>query len=157
MPFSAVINPDAFLEPGDMPAKICAHCQTSGQRPPDSTGTMARAIFESLALRYREVLESLETLLDRKLETIHIVGGGSRNRLLNQFVANATGRTVIAGPAEATAMGNVLIQALGAGEIASLAQGRDIVRRSVELETFEPEEAGGWEGAYEKFCAIIRK
>ena len=157
MPFSAVINPDAFLEPGDMPAKICAHCQTSGQRPPDSTGTMARAIFESLALRYREVLESLETLLDRKLETIHIVGGGSRNRLLNQFVANATGRTVIAGPAEATAMGNVLIQALGAGEIASLAQGRDIVRRSVELETFKPEEAGGWDDAYEKFCAIIRK
>jgi rhamnulokinase len=136
-PFGAVIDPDAFLEPGDMPAKICDHCRSNGQRAPETPAAVARTIFESLALRYRQVLESLETLLGSKLNTIHIVGGGSRNRVLNQFVADATGRTVIAGPAEATAMGNILIQAIGAGEISGLEAAREIVRGSVELETFK--------------------
>ncbi len=116
-PFTAVIDPDAFLEPGDMPARIAAYCRSTRQPEPASHAAFVRTIFESLALRYRSVLESLESLLARRFGTIHIVGGGSRNRLLNQLVADATGRTVIAGPAEATAMGNVLIQAIGAGKI----------------------------------------
>jgi rhamnulokinase len=153
-PFSAVIDPDAFLEPDDMPAKISAHCHGTGQPAPESVAATARTIFESLALRYREVLESLESLLGRRLNTIHIVGGGSRNRVLNQFVADACGRTVIAGPAEATAMGNVLIQAMGAGELSGLSAVREIVRRSCALETFTPNLAAPWDRAYEKFRAI---
>jgi rhamnulokinase len=155
-PFGAVIDPDAFLEPGDMPAKICDHCRSNGQSAPETPAAVARTIFESLALRYRQVLESLETLLGSKLNTIHIVGGGSRNRVLNQFVADATGRTVIAGPTEATAMGNILIQAVGAGEISGLEAAREIVRGSVELETFTPRPAAEWDCAYGKFKMIAR-
>jgi rhamnulokinase len=103
------------------------------------------------------VLESLETLLGRKLEIIHIVGGGSRNRLLNQFVADATGRTVIAGPSEATAMGNILIQAMGAGELSGLAEMRKIVRNSAGLETFMPHPTPAWNQAYEKFREIAQR
>ena len=156
-PFSAVIDPDAFLEPDEMPAKISAHCQATGQPAPESVAAIARTIFESLALRYREVLESLESLLGRRLGAIHIVGGGSRNRVLNQFVADACGRTVIAGPAEATAMGNVLIQAMGAGELSGLSAVREIVRRSTALETFTPKPAAAWDPAYEKFRQVVRR
>jgi rhamnulokinase len=155
-PFTAIIDPDAFLEPGEMPEKIRLHCRAKGQQAPDSSASVARMIFESLALRYRQVLESLETLLGRKLEIIHIVGGGSRNRLLNQFVADATGRTVIAGPAEATAMGNILIQAMGAGELSGLAEMRKIVRNSAGLETFMPHATPAWNHAYEKFREIAQ-
>jgi rhamnulokinase len=155
-PFSAVIAPDAFLEPGDMPEKISGHCRATGQQQPASPAAVARTILESLALRYREVLESLESLLSRRLHTIHIVGGGSRNRVLNQFVADACGRTVIAGPAEATAMGNLLIQAMGAGELSGLSAVREIVRRSTALETFLPRSSGHWDRAYEKFLEVTR-
>ena len=94
-------------------------------------------ILESLAERYRQVLEGLEGLIGRQIATIHIVGGGSRNALLNRLVAAATGRRVIAGPVEATAAGNVLVQAIGAGEVRDLAAAREIVRRSFEIEVFE--------------------
>ncbi|PYT20202.1 MAG: rhamnulokinase [Acidobacteria bacterium] len=153
-PFSAVIDPDAFLEPGEMPAKIAAHCKSNGQAPPATPGAFARTIFESLALRYRHVLESLESLLNRQIDVIHIVGGGSRNRLLNQFAADATGRTIVAGPSEATAMGNVLIQAMGSGEISGLAEARDIVARSSALDRFEPRQTADWNRAYEKFRGL---
>jgi rhamnulokinase len=102
-------------------------------------------------------LETLESLLGRRLNTIHIVGGGSRNRVLNQFVADACGRTVIAGPAEATAMGNVLIQAMGAGELSGLSAVREIVRRSCALETFTPDPAASWDTAYKKFREVARR
>jgi rhamnulokinase len=156
-PFSAVVDPDAFLDPDDMPAKVSAHCRATGQAPPESAAAVARTIFESLALRYREVLESLESLLGRRLNTIHIVGGGSRNRVLNQFVADACGRIVIAGPAEATAMGNVLIQAMGAGELSGLSAVREIVRRSTSLETFTPKPAAGWDRAYQTFHQVTQE
>jgi rhamnulokinase len=153
-PFAAVIDPDAFLEPGDMPARIAAYCRATRQPEPASHAVFVRAILESLALRYREVLESLETLLARRFTTIHIVGGGSRNRLLNQLVADATGRAVIAGPAEATAMGNVLIQAIGAGDVSGLAEARAIVRNSSQLEVFHPGNAAGWDQAYDRYRAL---
>jgi len=156
-PFSAILDPDAFLEPGDMPAKIGAFCRSSGQKQPDGAGAMARAILESLALRYREVLESLEMLLDRRLEVIHIVGGGSRNRILNQFVADATNRVVVAGPSEATVMGNILIQAIGAGELTGLGEAREIVKRSVAPETFTPMPTTDWDQAYERFRRIANR
>ena len=153
-PLSAILQPDAFLEPGRMPERIAAFCEKTGQEAPEQPGGMARAILESLALRYRQVLESLESLLGRRLNVIHIVGGGSRNALLNQFVADSTGRTVVAGPAEATAAGNVLVQAMGAGEVAGLREARRIVRASFPPVVVEPRPSADWDRAYERFCAL---
>jgi rhamnulokinase len=154
-PFRAAIDPDAFLEPGEMPRKIAEHCRSTGQEAPGDAAEYARSILESLALRYREVLESLEELGGRKVEVIHIVGGGSRNALLNQFVADCTGRTVVAGPAEATAVGNLLVQAMGAGEMSSLDAMRTVVRNSFAPETFEPNSSREWDSAYERYLAVV--
>ena len=150
-PFSAAIDPDAFLEPGGMPAQIAAYCRRTGQAPPATHGEFARAILESLALRYRNVLENLEALTGRKIDVIHIVGGGSRNALLNRFVADCTGRRVVAGPSEATAIGNILVQAMGAGELANLAEARAVVRNSFELTTVDPHPSPEWERAYQRY------
>ena len=141
-PARTLIDVDAFLEPGDMPRKIAAHCRARGQTPPQTPGEFTRTILESLAERYRQVLQKLEALAGRRFDAIHIVGGGSRNALLNQLAANATERTVIAGPGEATAIGNVLIQAIGAGELSGLAEARAVVRRSFGVEVFRGGEAG---------------
>ncbi len=158
-PHSAVIDPDAFLEPGDMPRKIDDYCRRTGQEPPATHSEYARAILECLALRYRQVLESLETLGGRKIAVIHIVGGGSRNAVLNQFVADATGRHVVAGPSEATAIGNILVQAMGAGELVGLDQLRAVVRRSfapVPVDPrSDPQAAADWERAYERYRAVV--
>ena len=156
-PFTATIDPDAFLEPGGMPAKIAAHCAQSGQAAPATHGEYARVILESLALRYRKVLEDLEALANRKIEVIHIVGGGSRNTLLNRFVADCTGRRVVAGPAEATAIGNILVQAMGAGELAGLDEVRAVVRNSFELTTVEPQPGEAWNRAYSKYRELTRR
>lgn len=153
-PFAAIIDPDAFLEPGGMPGKIAAFCRAHGEPAPESPAEMCRAIMESLALRYRQVLESLESLLGRKLGVIHIVGGGSRNQVLNQFVADATGRSVVAGPTEATALGNVLVQAIGSGELSGLEEARHLIVRSFPLTTVEPRPKADWDAAYERFCRI---
>ena len=115
---------------------------------------MCRSILESLALRYRQVLESLESLLGRRLKVIHIVGGGSRNQVLNQFVADATGRTVVTGPSEATAAGNVVVQAIGAGALSGLSQARQLIRRSFPLATVEPNPQADWDRAYQRFCEL---
>ncbi|MEZ5355712.1 MAG: rhamnulokinase family protein [Bryobacteraceae bacterium] len=153
-PFASVLNPDAFLEPGHMPERIAAFCRETGQPAPESPGAFARAILESLALRYRQVLENLETLGGKPIHRIHIVGGGSRNRFLNQLVADCTGRIVVAGPTEATAAGNVLVQAMGAGFVAGLAEIREIVARSFQVERFEPRPGLDWEPAYRRFLDI---
>jgi rhamnulokinase len=144
-PFAAVIDPDAFLEPGEMPRKIAEHCRQTGQLPPETHAEYARTILESLALRYRQVLERLEKLAARRIEVIHIVGGGSRNAVLNQMVADSTGRVVIAGPGEATAIGNILVQAIGAKELGGLEDVREVVRRSFAPVTFEPRRTEGWD------------
>ncbi len=153
-PFSATVNPDAFLEPGGMPQKIAAHCGATGQEPPRTPGECARAILESLALKYRSVLESLEELARRRIDVIHIVGGGSRNALLNQFVADSTGRTVVAGPAEATGAGNILVQAMGAGELRTPEEIRAVVRASFRPVAFEPGAREGWDAAYERYQEV---
>ncbi len=154
-PFSAAINPDAFLEPGEMPRKIAAHCRDKGQEPPATPGEYARAILESLALRYRQVLESLEELSGRPIEVIHIVGGGSRNTVLNQFVADCTGRRVVAGPSEATAIGNILVQGMGGGELDGLADMRAVVRNSFAPVEVTPHPSPEWEHAYERFQKLV--
>lgn len=152
--FAAQINPDAFLEPGKLPEKIAAYCHGTGQRAPADVAGTARVILESLALRYRQVLEMLESMLGRRLNIIHIVGGGAKNAVLNQLVADATGRTVIAGPTEATAIGNVVIQAMGAGQLHGLAEARDVIRQSFPMTVVEPRSSEGWDAAYGKFVSL---
>ena len=137
-PAGTLIDPDAFLEPGRMPQRIAEYCRAHGHEAPDRPGKMTRLILESLAATYRKVLVNLETLLNRPILRVHIVGGGSRNQLLNQLAANATGRSVISGPTEATAAGNILVQAIGAGAVSGLSEARQIVKRSFPLQTFEP-------------------
>lgn len=153
-PFVAAIDPDAFLEPGHMPERIAEFCRKSGQQIPEQPGAMCRVVLESLALRYRQVVENLETLTERPIRVIHIVGGGSKNRLLNQLAADATGRRVVAGPVEATAAGNVLVQAMGAGELRALKEAREVVRQSFELETFEPSGAD-WSDAWRRYRHVV--
>ena len=152
-PFVAQIDVDAhdFLAPGDMPARVREFCRRTGQAVPAGAGAIARVVYESLALKYRRVLEMMETLMGRRVGVVHIVGGGAQNRLLNQFTANAIGRPVVAGPFEATAVGNLLMQLLATGAIGSLAEGRALVRRSFNTEAFEPKDAAVWDEAYAKF------
>ena len=135
-PAWALIDPDDFLQPGNMPQRIADWLTARGQRAPASKGQTCRIVLESLAERYRQVLEGLENLTGRTIRKIHIVGGGSRHRLLNRLVAERTGRQVIAGPVEATALGNVLTQAMGSGEVADLERGRKLVRDSFPIERF---------------------
>lgn len=156
-PFLAVINPDAevFLHPGDMPGSIRQYCQKTGQHVPQTNGEVLRVSLESLALKYRWVLERTEELSDKQLDPIHIIGGGARNSLLNQFTADATGRKVVTGPVEATAIGNVLMQAIGLGHLNSLAEAREVVRYSFDVEDYHPGNRDGWDEAYEKLLELL--
>ena len=156
-PFAAIIDPDdpSFTPAGDMPARIADYCRRSGQTAPSTHGEIVRTILESLALRYRMVLETIEGIVDSRMDTLHIVGGGGQNLLLNPFTANSVGRPVVVGPVEATAAGNVLMQMVASGEISSLAEGREIVRRSFELTTYLPEDGDVWGEAYERFQGIF--
>ena len=137
-PLETVIDPDTFYEPGNHPRRIKQRCRETGQAVPEDPGSVCRVILYSLAVRYKEVLEIIESLTARRIDVIHIVGGGSRNRLLNQLAADVTGRRVVAGPAEATAAGNALTQAMGAGDLGSLDEIREVVRRSFTVEEFHP-------------------
>ena len=156
-PFTAIIDPDHtdFLKPGDMPERIRAYCQRTGQHMPDSHGAIVRCALESLALKYRWVLEKIEEMIGYRLEPIHIIGGGTQNRLLNQFTADATGRLVIAGPIEATALGNILMQAVALGDIGSLSDARAIVRQSFTPNVFEPTSSAGWDEAYQRLLVLL--
>lgn len=149
--FRSLVDVDApeFIPPGDMPGRIAAACRRTGQPEPRSTGEFARAIFESLALRYRSVLADAGEITGRRPEVLHIVGGGSRNGLLCQFAADACGVPVIAGPVEATAAGNCLMQGIASGRIGDLAEARAIVRQSFDLAHYDPDPraAQGWEDA----------
>jgi len=155
-PFRSIVDPDdqAFLSPDDMPRAIADWCRDHDELVPETEGQFVRCALESLALKYRLVLSWLEELTGVRTEVIHIVGGGSRNAVLNQFTADACGRPVVAGPVEATALGNVLIQARSSGEVGTLAELRDIVRTSSELARFEPRAKAAWDAAFERFVRL---
>ena len=155
-PLGPLINPadPRFIAPGDMPKRIADYCVESGQMPPDGIGETVRCALESLALQYRKTLQELEQLTGERIEQLHIVGGGSQNRLLNQFTANATGAPVIAGPVEATALGNVIVQAIASGELPSLAAARALIGKSFKVETFEPQDRDLWDSAAERFANL---
>lgn len=157
-PFRSLINPNdpRFLKPGDMPARIVAYCEETAQPAPETPGQFARCIFESLALLYRRTLDELEAVTGKKLARLHIVGGGSQSRVLNQFAANVTGRTVFAGPVEATAIGNVLLQATALGHLDSLAALRATVRDSFAIAEYHPADAAEWDRAFDRFSALLQ-
>jgi rhamnulokinase len=156
-PFLAVIDPDwpDFLHLGDMPERIRKYCAKTNQPAPETTGEIVRVALESIALKYRWVLERLEELMGMRLEPIHMIGGGTKNRLLNQFTADATGRIVVAGPSEATAIGNVLMQAVGFGHLGSLAEARAVVRNSFVSEVYTPDNTHRWDQAYGKLLNFL--
>jgi rhamnulokinase len=148
------LSDNRFLPPGGMSARIQGFCRETGQAVPETKGEIVRCVLESLALEYRWVAERLDEMGGRRLPTIHIFGGGSRNKLLNQFAADATARAVVAGPVEATAIGNVLVQAIALGHIGSLAEGRALVRRSFDVETYEPHDTAAWDAVYEQYIKL---
>jgi rhamnulokinase len=156
-PFGSLIDPDHidFLNPADMPEAIQTYCRHTGQAVPESHSEILRCIFESLALKYRWVLECLEEMLGYNLDVIHVIGGGSQNQLLCQWTADATGKQVLAGPVEATAIGNTLMQAISLGIIDTLAAGRELVARSFPLRNHQPEVAGGWDDVFGRFTELV--
>lgn len=151
-PLAALIDPTdpRFASPGDMPQKIAAYCRETRQQAPEGVGATVRCALESLAITYRRSLDTLERLTGQRLSRLHIVGGGSKNRLLMQMAADATGRQVIAGPVEATAIGNLLIQALALGRIKDHAELRRVVRDSFAVETFTPKDHAAWDDALKR-------
>jgi rhamnulokinase len=156
-PFVSLVDPDdaSFMLPPSMPEALGAFCAKTGQTVPSAPGAVVRCALESLALKYRWVLERLEEMLGSRLGTIHVVGGGSQNALLCQLTADACGRTVVAGPVEATAIGNVLVQALGLGLVGSLAEAREVVRRSFEVRIVEPQDSQAWDEPYSRFVKLL--
>jgi rhamnulokinase len=153
--FGPLIDPDdeAFLGPRDMPASIRGFCERTGQRPPGDPGALVRCILESLACACRLVLDQLEAVTDRKIEVVHVVGGGARNRLLCQLTADAAGRPVLAGPVEATSFGNILVQAFGGD--ASLVELRELVRRSIGPQRYTPRDPEAWSDALDRFERVV--
>jgi rhamnulokinase len=151
--FRSLFDPDhpGFLHPKNMVEAIAAYCRETGQPEPDGPSGFARAILESLAFKYRVVIESMEQLTGIPITEIRIVGGGSRNRLLNQFTADSTGRTVVAGPVEASALGNIAMQMVATGASGSLAEARQIIERSFPVERFEPIDSDSWNSHYRRF------
>jgi rhamnulokinase len=156
-PFVSLINPadPRFLSPGDMPAKMTAFCHETGQPAPTSPGAFVRCALESLALLYRRTLNQLEELIPRKIERMHVVGGGAQNLLLNQFTANALQIPVLAGPVEATAAGNILIQAIALGLLPSLAAARQVVQDSFPITIAQPQEKAAWDATYQRFLGFL--
>ena len=155
-PLRSIIDPDdsRFLNPPDMPKAIQEFCRETKQPPPKSEGELVRCAYESLALKYREVLGWLEELTGNRIEVIHVVGGGSRSAILNQFTADSCQRPVIAGPVEATALGNLLVQVRASGELASLTEMRDVIRQSSGVTTCRPGNPAAWEDASGRFAAL---
>jgi rhamnulokinase len=156
-PFSALVDPDdsSFLAPGDMPGRLAAFCARTGQATPRDEGALVRCCLESLALKYRWTIDRLESILGTAIKTIHVVGGGTRNALLCQFTADACGRPVHAGPVEATAIGNILMQAIGRKKLGSLAELRGVVARSFPVNVYEPCDTAAWTDAYGRFGELL--
>ena len=155
-PLRSIVNVNAprFLNPLDMPREIQGFCRETKQPVPRTEGELIRCAYESLALKYRETLASIEELTGEESEVIHIVGGGSQSKILNQFTADACDRPVVAGPVEATAMGNLLTQARADGEIGSLAEMREVVRASSTVQRYEP---SAWKEAAERFAELRQR
>ena len=157
-PFAAYIDPDAqeFVIADNMPKRIQDYCQRSGQKVPQDKGDIIRVCLESLAFKYRYTIEKLTDIIGKTLPILHIVGGGARNKMLCQFAANACNLLIVAGPYEATSLGNILMQMIAIGDISSLEEGRSLIRSSFPIETFEPENQEIWERHYQEFLDVTK-
>jgi rhamnulokinase len=156
-PLVSFINPDAsdFLAPENMPETIRRFCARAGQPVPADEGAILRCALDSIAMKFRHLLGMCEQLAGGRIDTIHIVGGGTKNRLLCQAGADASGRRVVAGPVEATSIGNLMMQAVAAGDVASIAEARDVIRRSFAVDEYEPKNTPAWDEAYERFLKVL--
>lgn len=152
------INPDApeFVPQGDIPARIREYCKKTAQSVPETIGQTVRCINESLALKYRMSLEEIEDCTGKEYKTIYMVGGGTQSKLLCQMTANACGRRVVAGPVEATVLGNLVLQLIASGDVKGLDEARELIARSQEIKIYEPQEQELWDMKYEKFCKIAK-
>lgn len=157
-PFKCFIDPDEprFAAPGNLPRRIVEYCKETGQKTPETKGEIVRCILESLALKYRYTVDMIDDLSGERLPSINVVGGGTQEKPLMQFTANACGRPVKAGPVEATALGNIVAQAIAAGEIKDIWQGREIISNSFEMNYYEPKDVADWNAAYERFKKLIK-
>ena len=157
--FRSIINPDApcFANPTSMTEAIKQYCRETSQPVPNTYGEFTRCIFDSLALRYRQVFGYLQQMAPFPIEALHVIGGGSRNNLLNQFTCNAVGVPVVAGPSECTAIGNIMLQAKAAGIVSDIAAMRRLIAASIETTTFTPEEAEDWDKGYELYLKVYRE
>jgi sugar (pentulose or hexulose) kinase len=157
-PFRSLVDPDdpVFLPPGDMPSRIREFCQRTRQPVPESIGQVMRTVYESLALKYRVTLDTLIGITGRTVERLHVIGGGSKNGLLNQMTADALGRPVIAGPVEATALGNAIVQFIALGELSNVAEAREILSKTVGTEHYEPQQTVVWEDAYGRYQELLK-
>jgi rhamnulokinase len=155
--FQSLVDPDdeSFLNPDDMPSAIDRYCRQTQQPAPEGAPAYVRAVLESLACKYRVVVEALGRLSGVRVERIRVIGGGSRNRLLNQFTADATGCAVIAGPVEATALGNIAVQMVATSAVSSLAEARDVIERSFPVERFDPIDHDRWDAPYRRFRGYL--
>ena len=158
-PFQCFIDPnnDLFNPQGDMPSRIREFCKKTGQHVPETIGEVVRCIFESLVLCYRQTIESIEKMTGKHYSSINIVGGGTKEQILCQYAADASNRVVYAGPVEATAMGNIAMQAISSGEIKDVAQAREVIRNSFDIKVYEPHHTDAWEEAYQRYLAICGK
>ena len=156
-PLISLIDPDdeCFLAPESMPDEIRDYCRKTGQIVPETDGAIIRCALESLALRYQMVLQMLERLTGGAIETVHIVGGGIQNRLLCQLTANACDRSVVTGPIEATAIGNLMVQLISSGVVSSIGEARKIISHSFGQETYVPDTVGDWASASERFANLV--
>lgn len=157
-PLACIINPDdlSFTAPGNMPRRIAEYCRRTGQHVPESMGEIVRCIFDSLALKYRFTVEKIDEIKGSRTPFINIVGGGTKERPLCRFAADACARPVYAGPVEATAIGNLVGQAMAAGEISGLSEARHMIRNSFEIKMYEPHDAEMWDEGYERFLKLIK-
>lgn len=157
-PFKCFIDPDEprFSAPGNLPKRIVEYCKETGQRAPETKGEIVRTILESLALKYRYTVDMIDELSGERIPSINVVGGGTKEKPLMQFTANACGRPVSAGPIEATALGNIIAQAIAAGEIKDIWQGREVIANSFEIEHYEPKDTSAWDAAYERFVKLVK-
>lgn len=155
-PFSALIDPNdpCFEAPGNMPERIREYCRKTGQAVPEDKGTILRIINESLALKYRQVVEAVQKVTGMTYDKLHAGGGGTKNLMLMQAAANALGISVVAGPVEATSCGNIITQMVAVGELSDIAEGRKLVASSMDTQTFTPESTEAWEQAYQKFLSL---
>ncbi len=156
-PFASLIDPDSdeFGQPGHMPGKVAEYCSRTGQKVPVTKGEIVRCIMESLALKYRLVLEGLEEVADFEIDTLHIVGGGTQNDMLNCFTANSIGKPVVTGPVEATAIGNIASQLISLGEVSGLSEARALIKKSFPVREYLPQDRDSWNEAYVRFLRII--